>query len=93
MSCNPISVRKSLTTALTARGQISVPAQIRRRLDWKPGLKLSWKLDAQGTCQLKPVTSHQKIAGPKAMLGYAQKFHPAKVRRTDAVLRELRAGE
>jgi bifunctional DNA-binding transcriptional regulator/antitoxin component of YhaV-PrlF toxin-antitoxin module len=86
-------MENNLTTALTARGQISVPAQIRRRLDWRPGLKLTWKMNPQGTCLLQPVVLPRKIAGAKAMLGYARKFHPTQIKRSNEVLRELRAGE
>jgi AbrB family looped-hinge helix DNA binding protein len=82
----------TLTTVVTERGQISIPAKIRRRLKLKPGQKLRWQQVADNECRIFHDPS-EDAPGPVAMLGYARKFNPRDLRSTDDWMRELREGE
>ena len=81
---------KTLITMLTERGQVSVPAEIRRGLGLAPGARLCWEMTDAHRCSVfaqKPAPRK----GAQAMLGFARKFRAPK--RTADWLRELRAGE
>ncbi|HMP71841.1 MAG TPA: AbrB/MazE/SpoVT family DNA-binding domain-containing protein [Kiritimatiellia bacterium] len=80
----------TLITKITERGQASIPAEVRRQLGLRPGTKLIWE----------PISSHEvrvhvqapaKPGGPLSALGFAKTFRS--VRRTEAWMQELRAGE
>ena len=79
---------KDLVTTLTERGQVSVPARIRKKLNMNPGDKLAWQTVSDHECRL---LIRQKGPGAKAMLGYAASFRGT--RDTNEWLRELREGE
>lgn len=81
-----------LTTTVTERGQISIPALIRQQLNLKPGQKLRWQKIAENECRVFLDVSNE-APGPIAMLGYARKFHPHDLRTTDQWMKELREGE
>jgi AbrB family looped-hinge helix DNA binding protein len=80
-------------TILTERGQVSVPASIRRDVGLKPGESLRW--ERLSDTELRVVVDRQTTPqGAYAALGYAVRWLPpgAKIR-TDEVMRELREGE
>lgn len=78
------------TTVVTERGQISIPAPLRRELALRPGTRLRW--EALGPGEIRVVLVDDSPApGARAMLGFARRFRPT--RRTDAWMRELRDGE
>jgi len=79
-------------TVVTERGQISIPAAIRKQLNLKPGQKLRWQKVGDNECRVFHDLTEDR-PGPVAMLGYARKFNPQDVRSTDEWMRELRAGE
>lgn len=79
-------------TVIGERGQISVPAALRRLLRLKPGQRVHWQANAQGQIRLK-VLSASPAPGPRAVFGYAQRFSPSRRKSSDQVLRELRAGD
>jgi hypothetical protein len=81
---------KSLVTTLTERGQASLPASLRKELGLKPGHRLRWQ--KVSSCEVRLlVESGQKVAGPKAMLGFAKTFRTT--RRTADWMNDLRASE
>lgn len=81
---------RTLVTMVTERGQVSVPAEIRRELGLEPGTRLCWELADDQRCTVfarKP--AHP--SGAQAMRGFARTFRAP--RRTEEWLNELRAGE
>ena len=81
---------KSLVTTLTERGQASLPASLRKELGLKPGNRLRWQKVSSCEVRLLVEPGH-KVAGPKAMLGFAKTFRST--RRTAEWMKDLRAGE
>jgi AbrB family looped-hinge helix DNA binding protein len=81
---------KTYVTCITERGQISIPAEIRSQLNWKPGHRLLWEATADGGCSLC-MTAPATRGGAQAMLGFASTFR--KTRRTSDWMKELREGE
>lgn len=79
------------TRTLTARGQVSVPAALRKKMHLKPGQRLRWESISEREARV--VVESAKPAGPIAALGYARKLAERKPRRTAAWMQELRAGE
>jgi len=81
-----------LTTVVTERGQVSIPALIRKELGLKTGQPLVWEKISDRECLVK-VPRRKKPAGAMAMLGFAARFRGEKGRRTARVMTELREGE
>jgi|LFRM01.2.fsa_nt_gb AbrB family looped-hinge helix DNA binding protein len=85
-----IDFMKTMTTLVTERGQVSIPAEIRRRMKIEAGMRLVWKVGESGDCTVsaaKPLTPR----GARAMLGYAATFRTP--RPTREWMKELREGE
>ncbi|MBA3544529.1 MAG: AbrB/MazE/SpoVT family DNA-binding domain-containing protein [Chthoniobacterales bacterium] len=83
---------KAQTTVVTERGQVSIPAAIRKALGLKPGQPLVWEKLSDRECLVR-VPSKKKPLGAKAMLGFAARFRGEKGRSTAEWMAELRAGE
>ncbi len=81
-----------LTTVVTERGQVSIPAPIRKELGLKTGQPLVWEKISDRVCLVK-VPWKKKPLGARAMLGFAARFRGEKARRTAEVMAELREGE
>jgi len=81
---------KILATRLTERGQISIPAKIRKDLRLKPGARLAWHEVSDHECILT-VLDESTGPGAKAMLGFAKQFR--ETRRSADWMDELREGE
>ena len=81
---------KTLATVVTERGQVSVPAEIRRGMGLAPGARLCWEMLDERRCNVF-VQGAAPRKGARAMLGFARSFRAPK--RTAAWMRELRAGE
>ena len=81
-----------LTTVVTERGQVSIPARIRKELGLKTGQPLVWEKISDRECLVK-VQRKKKPVGAMAMLGFAARFRGEKGRRTARVMAELREGE
>jgi bifunctional DNA-binding transcriptional regulator/antitoxin component of YhaV-PrlF toxin-antitoxin module len=81
---------KTNITIVTERGQVSVPAEIRKRLKVVPGTRLKWLPLAEGECKVV-VVPETSGPGAKSMLGYARQFR--ETRPTREWMRELREGE
>ena len=81
-----------LTTVVTERGQVSIPAAIRKELGLKTGQPLVWEKISDRECLVK-VQRKKKPVGAMAMLGFAARLRGEKGRRTARVMAELRQGE
>ena len=82
---------KTMVTSVTERGQISIPAEIRSRLNWTPGKRLLWEVGDENECRLTEPKKSAARGGVWAMRGFAATFR--KTRRTADWMRELRGGE
>ncbi|MBA3386555.1 MAG: AbrB/MazE/SpoVT family DNA-binding domain-containing protein [Chthoniobacterales bacterium] len=80
------------TTVVTERGQVSIPAAIRKELGLKPGQALVWEKLSDRECLVR-VPRKKKPLGAKAMLGFAARLRGEKGRPTAEWMAELRAGE
>jgi AbrB family looped-hinge helix DNA binding protein len=81
---------KTMATTVTERGQVPIPATVRKRLNLIPGQRVTWEPISDHECRMK-VAPESPILGAKAMLGYAVKFR--RVRRTSEWMDEIRQGE
>jgi|LSQX01.1.fsa_nt_gb AbrB family looped-hinge helix DNA binding protein len=81
---------KTLATMVTERGQVSIPAEIRKKMKLKPGQRILWELTPDGECRITPAPV-RRPQGACAMLGYASTFR--RTRRTQEWMDELRGGE
>ncbi len=81
---------KTLATTVTERGQISIPAKIRKDLRLKPGARLAWREVSDHEC-IVTVVAESDGPGAVAMLGFAKQFREP--RRTSDWMAELREGE
>ena len=81
---------KTMATMVTERGQVSIPATIRKRLNLSSGQRVMWEPMSDHECRMVVVTD-TRAPGATAMLGYAAKFR--RVRRTSEWMNEIRKGE
>jgi AbrB family looped-hinge helix DNA binding protein len=81
---------KTFVTTVTDRGQVSIPAEVRRQMRLSPGRRLLWEAVSETECRVR-VSDELRAVGAAAMLGYARRFR--KTRRTSEWLAELREGE
>jgi AbrB family looped-hinge helix DNA binding protein len=82
---------KTEVTKVTERGQVSIPAAVRKRLGLAAGRRVSWEVLSDQVCRITTVDTRGARVGAAAMLGFAKTFR--KTRTTAAWMRELRAGE
>ncbi|TVP76725.1 MAG: AbrB/MazE/SpoVT family DNA-binding domain-containing protein [Puniceicoccaceae bacterium] len=78
------------TCTLTERGQISMPVELRRQLQLKPGQRLRWEVVSDTEMRLVVEAVHPD---PLAALGFGPKFRKSPARRTADWMKELRAAE
>ena len=79
-----------MLTTLTERGQVSVPAELRRVAALKPGQTLSWDKISDREFRVTVLGGPRDI-NPRAALGMARSL--SKHTTTAAWMRVLRAGE
>ena len=77
---------------LTERGQVSVPAALRKAMGLKAGQKLVWEQVSHSECRVR-VRRRVRPAGPIAVLGRARRDRGGTPKTTDEWLALLRAGE
>lgn len=77
------------STVLTERGQTSIPADVRREMDLRPGVRLAWERVSDNEIRVSVVREPE--GDPVAMLGFARRFRS--VRSTADWMAELREGE
>lgn len=78
-------------STLTERGQISIPASLRKSMNLKPGQKLRFTEISE--TEFRVSVHREKPVGPLAVLGYARRLRPDAPRTTTSWMKELRAGE
>jgi AbrB family looped-hinge helix DNA binding protein len=76
---------KGTLTTLTERGQVSVPASLRKQLHLKPGQPLMWEKVSDDECRVRIVRPRETKA-TKSMRGFMKRFQ------TDTTLPATTAG-
>lgn len=76
-------------STLTERGQISLPAALRKAMRLRPGQRL--RFEAVSDHEFRVFAPQEKVPGPLSVLGYGRKLGPP--RRTKDWMKELREGE
>ena len=74
-------------STLTERGQISVPAALRKAMRMHTGQQFRWERITDR--EIRIVLEAEVPTGPRSVLGYARKLRPA-ARSTAEWMRELR---
>lgn len=82
---------KTEVTVVTERGQVSIPAAIRKRMGLAAGRRVCWEVLSDRACRVTAVATARQHVGATAMLGFAKTFR--KARTTAAWMRQLRSGE
>jgi len=77
-------------TVLTERGQVSIPASLRRRLKLVKGQRLLWECLSDQEIKIT-VVGNSPSTGASSVLGFARRFREPKT--TEDWMVELRAGE
>lgn len=80
----------SKISVITDRGQVSIPARLRKELSLVKGQRLLWEKSGEHEIRVT-VLPEPEPQGAMAMLGFAKKFR--KTRRTQDWMEELREGE
>ena len=78
-------------TVVTDRGQVSIPAHLRRELSLSKGQRLLWKKTGERELRIVILESPAP-GGAQAMRGFARRFR-AEPRTTAEWMAELREGE
>ena len=78
-------------SVITKRGQVSVPAALRKAMGLRPGQSLHWEQVSDQ--EIRVSIPRETPAGPLAMLGYARQIRKSPPRRTAEWMRQLREGE
>lgn len=76
---------------LTERGQISIPAELRRLMHLQPGARLAFAQVSDN--EFRVYRQDATAQGPRAALGWARRLRPGQGRTTAEWMRELREGE
>jgi AbrB family looped-hinge helix DNA binding protein len=82
----------SMQTTLTERGQVSMPACIRRELGLKPGQALCWEKVSDQECRVIVVQSLSESDG-RSMRGFMKPFLKDRPKTTSGWMNLLREGE
>lgn len=80
----------SKISIVTERGQVSIPARLRKELSLVQGQRLLWEKTGEREIRVI-VLPEAEPRGATAMLGFAKRFRPT--RRTKDWMAELRDGE
>jgi len=79
-------------TTITERGQVSIPAELRREMALTPGQSLLWEKVSATECRVIVLPKTKVKPDPIAALGFAQE-HGLETMPTDAWMKMLREGE
>ncbi len=85
------SIEAMNETIVTERGQVSVPASLRKSMGLLPGRKLHWEQVSDR--EIRVSLQAESAAGPLAALGYARRIRKTPPRTTADWMRELREAE
>jgi len=64
---------KGLCTTLTKRGQVSVPASLRKELRLKPGQPLLWEKISDDECRVR-IVRPREAGSARSMRGFMKRF-------------------
>ncbi len=64
---------KGVLTTLTERGQVSMPASLRKQLHLKPGQPLMWEKVSDDECRIR-IVRHREAKAAKSMRGFMKRF-------------------
>jgi AbrB family looped-hinge helix DNA binding protein len=64
---------KGVLTTLTERGQVSMPASLRKQLRLKPGQPLMWEKVSDDECRVR-VVRRRSPGAAKSMRGFMKRF-------------------
>ena len=78
-------------TVVTDRGQVSIPADLRRELGLEKGKRLLWERVSDHELRVTLV-DERRPTGASSVLGFARRFRP-QARTTQSWMDELRDGE
>jgi len=78
-------------SVITERGQVSVPAELRRSMGLHAGQKLRWERISD--LEIRVSVRDEAPTGPISVLGFARQIHNGPPRRTEDWMKELREGE
>ena len=78
-------------SSLTERGQVSVPAALRKAMNLRTGERFRWERISDQ--ELRVSIALKPSQGPLSVLGYARKLRKGPPRRTAAWMAELRGSE
>lgn len=81
----------SNTTVVTDRGQVSIPAELRKALGLAKGQRLIWERVSDRELRVIRVADDEP-AGAMSVLGFARRFRP-EPRTTESWMDDLRDGE
>ncbi|MDB6172134.1 MAG: AbrB family transcriptional regulator [Chthoniobacteraceae bacterium] len=79
-------------TTITERGQISIPAELRREMHLTPGKTVMWEKVSATECRLLVQEAPKVKPDPMAAIGFAQR-HGLAQRTTAQWMKMLREGE
>jgi len=82
----------STLTTLTERGQVSMPAVLRKQLGLKPGQPLMWKILSDHECRVVVVRKPDVNRG-ESMRGFMKPFQKGFPKTTSGWMKLLREGE
>lgn len=77
---------------VTKRGQVSIPARLRRKMHLEAGQTVLWEAVSVTECRLIVVAKETITPDPLSALGFARR-HGLDEGSADVYLRELRTGE
>ena len=75
---------------VTERGQVSIPAHLRKELGLEKGRRLLWEKSGEQEIRVVVLPAAEP-RGAMAMLGFARRFRPT--RKSQDWMKELREGE
>ncbi len=78
-------------STVTERGQVSVPAELRRAMRLRAGQKLEWERVSDR--EMRVWLREESPPGPLSVLGYARRMRGGAPRLTKEWMHELRDGE
>ena len=81
-----------MKTTITERGQVSIPAELRREMQLRPGQTLIWERISATECRIIVPPRAKITPDPVAALGFAEE-HGLETMPTNEWMKILREGE
>ena len=87
-----MKINEDQQSTITERGQVSIPARLRKKMQLRPGQVLSWTMIGPAQFSVT-VLDAEASPGPTAALGYLKQRFGAPQLRTNDLMKELRDGD